>query len=230
MFRFVKLLSALWLLALGGAFAQDLAENTARIHYTRPDGVYDAWKLHVWEDTTETVTWGNGLDVTGEDDYGVYWDVGLTDDAQTLGFIVHKGDEKDPGPDMFLMPGEMGNEVWVMSGDSTIYTQLPDATTAAPKGDLGKAQAHWLSRDTVAWNLGEVPEGAQVTLHYAPDAGLTLGEKRARGRRERGARARRSPQRASTERVSSPRKLPSIPRTRNRRRERHPPGSNRRFL
>ncbi len=176
MFRFVKLLSVLWLVALGGAFAQDLAENTARIHYTRPDGVYDGWKLHVWEDTTETVTWENGLDVTGEDDYGVYWDVGLTDDAQTLGFIVHKGDEKDPGPDMFLTPGEMGYEVWIVSGNDTIYTQLPDTTTAAPKGDLGKAQAHWLSRDTVAWNLREVPEGAQVTLHYAPDAGLTLGE------------------------------------------------------
>ena len=175
MSRYVKPAFVLCLLALGGTFAQ-LAENTARIHYTRSDGVYEGWKLHVWEDTTEEVTWENGLDITGEDDFGVYWDVGLTDDAQTLGFIIHRGDEKDPGPDMFLTPGEMGYEVWIISGDSTLYTQLPDATTAAPQGDLGAAQAHWLSRDTVAWDLGELPEGAQVSLYYSPDAGLTPGE------------------------------------------------------
>ena len=160
--------------AFGGTFAQDLGPNTARVHYTRPDGVYEGWKLHVWEDTTEEVTWEDGLDVSGEDDYGVYWDVSLTDDAQTLGFIVHKGDEKDPGPDMFLTLSEMGREVWLISGSDTIYTEQPDSASA-PKGDLGEARAHWLDRDTVAWDV-EIPDGAEVALHYSPDAGLAFGE------------------------------------------------------
>ena len=42
------------------------ADNTARIHYTRPDGAYKGWRLHVWEDTTQPTEWENGLEISGE--------------------------------------------------------------------------------------------------------------------------------------------------------------------
>ena len=118
------------ILLLGLCAAQEsLEDNTARIHYGRPDGIYEGFKLHVWEDTIESVTWEDGLDIAGEDDYGVYWDVRLTEGAERLGFIVHKGDQKDPGPDMFLNINELGNEAWILSGRDTIFTDQPGIRT-----------------------------------------------------------------------------------------------------
>ncbi len=162
-------------LALGlGANAQDIPDNMARIHYNRPDATFDGWKLHVWEDTTESVTWETGLEPTGEDDFGVYWDVGLTEDAEQLNFIVHNGDDKDPGPDMMLKLTE-SREAWLVSGDKTVYTALPDPDQAQLPGDLSTARAHWLDQTTLVWDA-ELPEGAQVVLDSSPKAGLTLNE------------------------------------------------------
>ena len=87
-----------WLLGVllaGSAFAQAVPDGVARIHYHRPDGVYDGFELHVWEDTHDSVTWADGLDVAGRDDFGVYWDVGLQDGAERVGFIIHRVSDDD---------------------------------------------------------------------------------------------------------------------------------------
>jgi pullulanase len=151
------------------------AEGTARVHYHRPDGLYDGFELHVWEDAADSVSWEDGLDIAGESDYGVFWNITLQPDAQKIGFIIHKGDEKDPGPDMFLELATMGNEVWIISGSDQIYTQRPDIATA-PSGDLSKAKAHWVTPDLILWNLGTVVPGSSFALHVAPNAGLELTE------------------------------------------------------
>ena len=149
-------------------------ERTARVHYTRPDATYEGWRLHVWEDTTQPTEWENGLEISGEDEYGVYWEVGLTENAETLNFIVHKGDEKDPGPDMSLDIGEMGQEVWLVSGDSAVYTEQPSSEeVTASVGDLSQSEAHWLREDTLALDTSGLPGDAQYSLVYAADAGLS---------------------------------------------------------
>ena len=173
----VSLLALCTLLStsLNAAAAQGAeSENTARIHYTRPDGAYDGWQLYVWEDTTEEVTWEDSLEPSGSDDYGVYWDVGLQPNAQTLNFIIHKGDEKDPGPDMSLALDEK-REVWLISGNATLYAEQPSGEeVTAPAGDLTKAQAHWLRRGTLALDTSNLGEDAQFSLVVAPNAGLDL--------------------------------------------------------
>lgn len=172
--RFLALLFALLLAALALASTPEaVAPDIARIHYFRPDGEYSGWELHVWEDTTDRVTWQDGLDITGESDYGVYWDVNLKDDARRVGFIVHTGDNKDPGPDMFLRLDEHGREIWLVSGSDTIHTSRPDLG-AISVGDLGKAQAHWVARDLIAWNPGRLEPGVTFRLHYDRQAGLAL--------------------------------------------------------
>ena len=52
---------------------------------------------------------------------------------------------------------------------------LSVSTQGAPRGNLARARAHWLSRDTVAWNVGAVQPGWTVKLHYDAQGGLTLG-------------------------------------------------------
>lgn len=155
--------------------APPLAEGLARVHYFRPDGKYEGWGLHLWMDTLEeaTVTWAKPFAPTGQSDYGLYWDFRLKEGAKKVGFIVHKGDEKDPGPDMFLDLEQHGREIWVLSGSAQIFKARPD-TASLPKGDLAKAQAHWLSRDTIAWNPEGYKPGAQIKLYYSLNAGLKL--------------------------------------------------------
>jgi pullulanase len=151
------------------------ADDTARVHYYRPDAAYDGWVLHLWEDTTESVTWDAGLAITGTSDYGVFWDVGLTPDAQRVGFIVHRGDVKDPGPDMFLELDVHGNEIWLVSGSATIHAERPDVRVSGG-GNIRTARAHWVRRDLIAWDVGLVLPGAAFELHVAADGGLELAD------------------------------------------------------
>ncbi len=131
------------------------------IHYHRADGTYDGWGLHVWEDTTEVVTWAEPLAPTGEDDFGLFWVVGLAENPTQIGFIVHKGDEKDPGPDMFLDLAK-STQAWVLSGDLGVYTTEPDPNAILP-GNIDVQKAHWVSADTILWDV-TLPEEGKVEL------------------------------------------------------------------
>src|SRR5690606_2666998 len=90
-----------------------------------------------------------------------------------LGFIVHRGDEKDPGPDIFVDLAESGNEVWLVSGSATLYTQRPDLAGVGG-GDLRAARAHWVSRDLLLWDTGVPLPDESYALHFAPDGALEL--------------------------------------------------------
>ncbi len=152
--------------------APPLGEGQARIHYHRPKGDYAGWGLHVWGDSSESVEWTSALPPTGRDGYGLYWDVGLTDEPTKVGFIVHKGDTKDPGADMSLIVGDHGREIWFVSDYGDIHMSIPDVSTLA-LGDLTRSRAHWVDRRTVAWRVRR-GEGNTFRLHHAPTGGLTL--------------------------------------------------------
>jgi pullulanase len=160
--------------------------GTARLHYHRPGGDYADWTLHVWEDTVESVTWETGLAPAGSTPDGVFWNVRLTDGARRLGFIVHRGDEKDPGPDMFLDIDPTvdlaagGVEAWIVSGSAVVFGERPDLR-AAGGGDLTAQRAHWVRRDLVLWDVGLPLPGAVYALHHAESGGLGLSEERVTG-------------------------------------------------
>ena len=149
-----------------------LAQDVATIHYFRPDGDYTGWGLHAWDGAAITVEWGAPLEPAGEDDFGIYWEVPIKPDAERLGLIVHKGDEKDPGPDMFLDLTQ-AKEAWVISGDLLLYTEQPDPN-ARPVGDLNKLRAHWVTRDTIAYPAADLPADAVFTLFDASSGGMQL--------------------------------------------------------
>jgi len=163
----------------GGAEAQEelpaappLEGGFARIHYYRPDARYSGWGLHVWGDADVSVAWTEPMPPTGEDPMGLYWDIPLKDGAEEVGFIVHKGDVKDPGPDMFYRPETHGDEVWIVSGRPEIMTEAPDVETLA-LGDISRRQAHWVDGRTIAWRVPP-REDATYYLHSCGEAGLEL--------------------------------------------------------
>lgn len=105
--------------------SQAAAQGYATIHYHNPNGDYDGWGLHLWGDAItpdEATDWTSPKPPTGMDDFGLYWNVNLQDVTRPLNFIIHRGDEKDPGPDQSFIPEEDAS-VWIMSGDETIYGQ-----------------------------------------------------------------------------------------------------------
>ncbi len=147
-------------------------EDHLRVHYLRPDGRYDGWGLHVWQDTTADVAWDRPLEPTGRDDQGVVWDVPLSDAPEQVGLIVHKGDEKDPGPDQFVDVSEGLREVWIVSGRENVFEERPDLG-ALPTGDLGRREAHWVDATTIVWP-GLPPRAESHALHHDPDGALVL--------------------------------------------------------
>jgi pullulanase len=113
-----------------------------KVHYNRPDGNYTGWGLHLWQVDAggayladyPGVTWPAPLAPAGFDSYGAYFLIEASKftnaAAQGLGFIVHRGDDKDPDGDR-LWPFSQGGELWLKSGDATIYRANPISDTIA---------------------------------------------------------------------------------------------------
>jgi hypothetical protein len=51
-----------------------------------------------------------------QDAFGLVFEVPLLPDAEWMGYLLHRGDEKDPGPDQMLDFGVHGYEVWQLQG------------------------------------------------------------------------------------------------------------------
>ena len=107
-----------------------LAQTSATIHYHRAAGDYAGWGLHVWDGAAQETQWGEPLATTGIDDFGVFWEVPLAAGAQELDFIIHKGDEKDPGPDQSLDLAQSA-AAWIVSGSPTVYLTVVDPNEVA---------------------------------------------------------------------------------------------------
>lgn len=69
-------------------------------------------------------------------------------------------------------------QVWLVSGRSQVFYNAPDLM-ALPVGDLGKARAHWLSRDVLAWRADT--DGSRFMLHCCPSASLKNSKGQLRG-------------------------------------------------
>jgi pullulanase-type alpha-1,6-glucosidase len=113
--------------------SQAEAQGFVTIHYHRDDGDYMDWGLHLWGDAidpSEGTDWANPKMPDGFDDYGAYWNVLIQNASLPVNFIIHKGDEKDPGPDQSFIPTDTAT-VWINSGDETIYPQRGEAENVA---------------------------------------------------------------------------------------------------
>ena len=136
-----------------------------RLHYRRPDGDYEGWGLHVFGDTTMPTDWMAPLEPVSSDDFGVVFDVPLADGAETLGYVIHKGDEKDPGPDQSIDFASSAYELWQVEGAD------PEAPHILPVEDADTAIIHY-SRpdgDYEGWGLhlwGDVTEATLANVTW----------------------------------------------------------------
>jgi pullulanase len=77
------------------------------------------------------------------------------------------------GPNIaFTVPSACAEMFFVYDSATHVLTV---SASGAPKGNLNKAQAHWVSRDTIAWKIAPPAAGGTVALHYSSIGSLELG-------------------------------------------------------
>ncbi|MDH0864694.1 alpha-1,6-glucosidase domain-containing protein [Mitsuaria sp. GD03876] len=126
--------------------------TSLRVHYRRADGNATGWQIHTWN-AASSPAWNAGWNAAGSDDFGVYYDVPLAATSGTVGFLFHKGDDKDNGgADQSLVLQAGANEIWRLQGDGTNYASNP-LLLAAP--DLSTVRVHYKRFDGAyaAWGL-----------------------------------------------------------------------------
>jgi pullulanase len=89
------------------------------------------------------------------------WDVNYGEGGVQNGANIH-----------FTVPQSCADVFFSFDSSSHVLTV---SASGAPRGDLSKAKAHWVSRDTIAWNPAEFQANGSFALHYAPNGGLALG-------------------------------------------------------
>lgn len=127
-----------------------------KVHYQRADGSYADFGLHVWQVNAANayiadypnVSWPNPLPPAGSDAYGIYWLIDpavFRSDAAGFGFIVHKpsADGDPPGLDRIWKFSD-GGELWLKSGEGTVYRSNPDALASL---DLTTLRIHYQRPD-----------------------------------------------------------------------------------
>jgi pullulanase len=137
--------------------------NEVLLFYQRDDANYDGWTVHLFP--TGSPDWTlfspglcafQGVDPV----FGAYFRITLPPnpcyDANPpalgefpaqLGFIIHKGAEKDPGPDQFIRIAEQGNIVFVRSGVASVDPAPPSGSRLSVSGRA----AHWVEPATLLW-------------------------------------------------------------------------------
>ncbi|MBX3604019.1 MAG: DUF3372 domain-containing protein [Piscinibacter sp.] len=155
-----------------------------KVHYQRADGDYADYGLHVWQVDAgnayigdyPNVSWPNPLPRAGVDGYGAYWLIDASlfrAEAAGFGFIVHRpgADGDPPGLDRHWQIAD-GAELWLKSGDATVYRTDPDALASL---DLTTLRVHYrrFDGDFVPWGL-HLWDTSRIDAARLP--GLTLND------------------------------------------------------
>jgi pullulanase len=172
-----RLFALVWLLAMAAIqVAIAAAPATVRIHYNRTDGQAATWQLYTWYGALNpSPQWVPAQSPNGSDAFGVYYDVPIKTTDFGLNFILHNADgsQKNCNDDRYFpFPADIataGADIWALQDDCTIYTAQP----AVKVGDVTRAKAHFVTRDTIAFPGGNA--SSSYALHYAANGGISSG-------------------------------------------------------
>ncbi|WP_336366813.1 pullulanase-type alpha-1,6-glucosidase [Marinobacter sp. C2H3] len=153
--------------------------DEALLYYKRPDGQYDGWGLHLWNDTAGgcdgladnvPTDWGaprqpDGISAT----YGAYYRIPMREAGDCLNFIVHQGDTKDiGGTDHRWSFDALGQRLFTLSGSADLSTTPLQAEAVTITG----ASAHWLDATTLVFK--DTGNLSRVELRYDPGANIRI--------------------------------------------------------
>ena len=151
-----------------------VAPGSIRMHFHRIQNDTAAWGVYSWDGPRQpSVVWiTDRFMFANTDAFGGYVDIPLAAGKTAISFLVTDGSgakncASDQHADLNPNVATVGQEVWMLEGDCTVYATPPALTY----GNLNNASAHWLSATTLAWP--GAPAGSTYKLFYALNGGLT---------------------------------------------------------
>jgi hypothetical protein len=127
----------------------------------------------VWTGAAQPTDWSKPLQPVRTDTYGAVFEVPLTEQATSLSYIIHKGDEKDLPTDQSLDLRADGHEVWILNGQEKYLLPQPAGSAAAL--DLTTSKAVWIDRNTIAWNGGDTAASTQLLYSHSGSIAVRNG-------------------------------------------------------
>ena len=109
------------------------AKPQITLHYRRYDSNYEGWGVHLWNaegdalDSSNITSWETPKALSTDDGFGKSLTLPLRGTSGKIGFIIHKGHEKDPDMDRFIAPMQNGIEVWLVQGKAQIFSSKTEA-------------------------------------------------------------------------------------------------------
>ncbi|WP_435390790.1 type I pullulanase [Jeotgalibacillus haloalkalitolerans] len=171
----VSLLPVVQPFAPNTAQAENNTYSTLIVHYEEaPDSTQD-WNLWVWPEGGD----GQVHEFTGEDDFGKIATVDLEGSHDRIGFIVRTDAWEKDGGDRWAESEAGVAEVWIKSGDDTVYTSPPDGEYREfPEFNEVDVTLHYYRFDGnyEGWNLWAWPDngdGQEIQFTGEDDFGLT---------------------------------------------------------
>ncbi|NLO92126.1 MAG: type I pullulanase, partial [Elusimicrobia bacterium] len=145
------------------------SDTMLTVHYNRPSGDYQGWKLWLWNETDKKP----GFDsyAVDRDTFGLVFrldteKLGL--DGKKIGLLPRKGNWADKdAPDRFADPSS-GAEIWLSQNDGSVYAKTPvtpDAITAVYCDGPAKIRVIFYSPETAASVRGK---GLRLELDGKP--------------------------------------------------------------
>jgi pullulanase len=153
--------------------AAPVAAGNIRMHFHRVENDVAQWGVYSWDGPQNpSAAWiTDRFMFANSDAFGGYVDIPLAAAKSAISFLVTDGngtkncgaDQKEAlNADVYTK----GQEIWMLEGDCNIYNSQPSLTY----GDLSKANAYWLSANSLAWPLG--PTDNTYKLFYAAKGGI----------------------------------------------------------
>jgi len=143
-------------LATSVASVAPVAPGTIRMHFHRAQGPITEWGVYSW-DGPQTIdyAWITGrFMIKNTDSFGGYVDIPVNTSKSAIWFLVtdgygNKNCGSDQHADFSANIAANGQEVWMLEGDCTVYSEQP----ALSYGNLNEASAHWLNGNTIACQM-----------------------------------------------------------------------------
>ena len=147
--------------------------TTLTVNYRRPAGDYTGWTLHTWDAAVET-PWTAGRTASSTTAFGQVIEVPLAAQSGSVGYIFHKGDDKDhAGADQRYTLKAGRNEIWRIQGDPVTYTSNP-LGASAPNLHTVRVRYLRFAGDYAAYGLHLWPSNGMDTARMP--AGVTLDQ------------------------------------------------------
>ncbi|NRR30721.1 DUF3372 domain-containing protein [Oxalobacteraceae bacterium] len=161
------------LLASVAVAAAPQAPATIRMHYHRAQNDANQWGIYSWDGPVNpSGAWISGrFMMNSSDAFGAYVDIPVNTAKSAIWFLLTDGSGNkncgvDQGVNFAANIASVGQEVWMLEGDCTVYASEP----AISFGNLNSASAHWLTGNTLIWP-GAAASGS-YKLYYAANGGL----------------------------------------------------------